>query len=280
MNIVQSTFIETELRAELEIQLELRNVLEAELERIREISNLYIAHQSKLVEEMINIYSRIKTLLEDKVNIKIKNNHPLDEVILRKAIKLGIEFHSKGKEIARESGDPYIVHPLQTGEVLAFMGEDTKTVAGGILHDSIENNYENRVEVMNKIYKNLGEEVLLLVMSVTAKPIDDSVLKKKLLNLQIQERSCFFLNEKLYKIRYADRLTNLLTLNGLKSKNGISADERREKIISDTRTSLLRKSEEIDKKFKPILKLHTYMKDIINLHQSSNVDTQYCECRT
>ncbi len=258
MGIGLNTYMQVETRSEQAIQSKIRSSLEEDLETIREITNLYIGDIENFIEEMINIYTRTR--------------HSMDKIILQKAIGLGIELHSKGKEAARESGDPYIIHPLQTGEVLVFMGEDARAIAGGILHDSIENNYEKRIEVMKKIYKRLGEEVLFLVMGVTAKPIEDSSLKKKLLSQQIQDRSPFIHDQKLHKIRYADRLTNLLTLYGLKSKNGVSAEERRKKIIEDTIENILRKAKEIDEKCNPILNLYSYMKDITDKYQTKKGD--------
>ncbi len=62
-------------------------------------------------------------------------------------------------------------------------------------------------------------------------------------------------------------MTNLLTLSGLKSKNGKSARERKDSIIFDTQENFLNKATEIDEKYKPALNLHTYMNTTVDKYQ-------------
>ncbi|MDO5041207.1 MAG: bifunctional (p)ppGpp synthetase/guanosine-3',5'-bis(diphosphate) 3'-pyrophosphohydrolase [Peptoniphilus sp.] len=67
---------------------------------------------------------------------KIKSYNPeLDEEMLRKAYNLANEHH-KGQK--RNSGEDYIIHPINVAMILADMNMDTPTIIAGILHDTIE----------------------------------------------------------------------------------------------------------------------------------------------
>ena len=67
---------------------------------------------------------------------KIKENCTnVDLDIVNKAFNLAYEAH---KEQKRESGDPYIIHPIDVAVILAELGMDTSTIVAGLLHDVIE----------------------------------------------------------------------------------------------------------------------------------------------
>ena len=63
----------------------------------------------------------------------------------------------------RKSGEPYIVHPVETALILSQLGMDSDTIVAGLLHDCIEDtsvDYEY-------VKKEFGESVALLVDGVT-----------------------------------------------------------------------------------------------------------------
>jgi guanosine-3',5'-bis(diphosphate) 3'-pyrophosphohydrolase len=83
-----------------------------------------------------------------------------DEALVEKAYAFVAEAH---KEHKRMSGEPYMVHLVETAKGLAELGMSAKTVAAGLLHDSIED-----VNVKPEtIEKEFGKEVLFLVEGVT-----------------------------------------------------------------------------------------------------------------
>lgn len=55
--------------------------------------------------------------------------------LVEKAYNFAAEAH---KEHKRFSGEPYLVHLVETAKGLAGLGMGAKTVAAGLLHDSIE----------------------------------------------------------------------------------------------------------------------------------------------
>ncbi|MEG2685201.1 MAG: HD domain-containing protein, partial [Erysipelotrichaceae bacterium] len=63
----------------------------------------------------------------------------------------------------RRSGEPYMIHAVQVGYILAQMRTGPKTIAAGLLHDVIEDCTCTSADIINEF----GEEVYNLVESVT-----------------------------------------------------------------------------------------------------------------
>src|ERR1700685_1669333 len=71
------------------------------------------------------------------------------------SIKKAYEFSSQPhKGQARESGEPYLVHPLQVATILAEMQLDTTAITAGLLHDAVEDTSVTTGE----IEKEFGEQ--------------------------------------------------------------------------------------------------------------------------
>src|ERR1700730_15364913 len=67
---------------------------------------------------------------------KLRENRPNDDLNL---VQRAYEFsqnHHAGQ--TRASGEPYLAHPLEVGNVLADMRMDAVSIAAGLLHDSVE----------------------------------------------------------------------------------------------------------------------------------------------
>jgi GTP pyrophosphokinase len=83
-----------------------------------------------------------------------------DTALVEKAYAFAAEAH---KDHKRMSGEPYLIHLVETAKSLAELGMGAKTVAAGLLHDSIED-----VGVKAEtIEKEFGKEVLFLIEGVT-----------------------------------------------------------------------------------------------------------------
>lgn len=83
-----------------------------------------------------------------------------DTALVEKAYAFAAEAH---KDHKRLSGEPYLIHLVETAKALAELGMGAKTIAAGLLHDSIED-----VNVKPEtIEKEFGKEVLFLIEGVT-----------------------------------------------------------------------------------------------------------------
>src|SRR6185437_13346976 len=83
-----------------------------------------------------------------------------DKALVEKAYNFAADAH---KDHKRFSGEPYLLHLAETAKELAKMGMGAKTVAAGLLHDSIEDVNVNP----ETIEKEFGKEVRFLVEGVT-----------------------------------------------------------------------------------------------------------------
>lgn len=85
---------------------------------------------------------------------------PEDEALVTRAYEFAKHAHRDHK---RNSGEPYFIHPAAIAKHLAELGMDARTVAAGLLHDTIED-----VGVSpEQITTEFGAEVLFLVEGVT-----------------------------------------------------------------------------------------------------------------
>lgn len=91
---------------------------------------------------------------------KMSSPTKADLALVEKAYHFAEEAH---KDHKRFSGEPYFVHLKETAKELAKLGMSAKTVAAGLLHDSIE---DVGVEP-DTIEKQFGKEVRFLVEGVT-----------------------------------------------------------------------------------------------------------------
>ena len=115
------------------------------------------------------------------------------------------------KNQKRESGEPYIQHPLNVALTLTKMNLDTETIAAALLHDVIEDTPLTLNEIENKFGKTVG----FLVNGVTKlDKIKYGGMEGKAENL----RKMFFAMAKdirVVLIKLADRYDNMQTLDYL-----------------------------------------------------------------
>ncbi len=135
-----------------------------------------------------------------------KYNPDCDFSLVRKAFLFSREAHD-GQ--LRESGEPFLIHPLEVACVLAELELDCTTIVAGILHDIIEDTSHTIVE-LREIF---GDEVALLVDGVTkiGKIPYTTKVEQQAENL----RKMFLAMAKdirVIMIKLADRLHNMRTL--------------------------------------------------------------------
>ena len=130
------------------------------------------------------------------------------EKILR-ALKFASEAHGGQR---RESGEPYLVHPLHVADILFDLGMDADTLCAALLHDTLEDTKTKLADVE----KNFGAEVAELVQGVTK--LDKIVFKSKAQEQAENFRKMFFAMSRDIRvliIKLADRLHNMRTLSAL-----------------------------------------------------------------
>lgn len=136
---------------------------------------------------------------------------PEYKTIINKAFTYAEHFH-QGK--TRQSGMPYITHPLEVATILANMKADADTIVAGLLHDTLEETLITK-EI---IIKEFGNDVYKLVEGVTkiqseenlsAEDVESASARKLIVSIAEDMRIII--------IKLADRLHNMRTLQ-FKSK--------------------------------------------------------------
>ena len=98
--------------------------------------------------------------LETLLN-KIKTVNPKAETeLVEKAYELAYKAHDGQK---RNSGEDYIIHPMEVAYILADLNMDIPTIVAGILHDVIEDTSYS----YDQLKAIFGEEIVKLVDGVT-----------------------------------------------------------------------------------------------------------------
>src|SRR5271168_4419529 len=158
----------------------------------------------------------------EKLLATVHENRPGDDLeIIRTAWAFCLLQHEGQK---RASGEPYIIHPLEVGQVLAELKMDSTAIAAGLLHDAVEDTDVTSAEIA----KRFGDQVAHIVEGVTklekikfANREDHQAenIRKMLLAMVTDVRVVI--------IKLADRLHNMRTLEHLKP-------EKQQKIARET----------------------------------------------
>jgi len=159
---------------------------------------------------------------DDLIN-KVKSyNKFLNPETLNKAYLFAIKAHENQK---RDSGDPYVIHPVAVANILTELKLDSATIATGLLHDTIEDTYAT----YQTIKSEFGQEVADLVEGVTK----ISVFENQALSNSKAEnfRKLILATSKdirVLLVKIADRLHNMRTINSIHNI------EKRQRIAKET----------------------------------------------
>jgi GTP pyrophosphokinase len=92
---------------------------------------------------------------------KIQTYFPAADVdLIRKAYEFSARVHHGQK---RQSGEPYLIHPLAVASVIADLKLDVPSVVAGLLHDTVE----DTLTTLDEVKSQFGREVAALVDGVT-----------------------------------------------------------------------------------------------------------------
>lgn len=138
---------------------------------------------------------------------KIKEYNPnCDFTLLEKAYNLSKKVHD-GQQ--RESGDPYIKHPMEVAYILAELELDCTSIIAGILHDTVE----DTTCTIEQLKEYFGEEIATLVDGVTKLDKIPYISREE---QQVENLRKMFLamakDIRVILIKLADRLHNMRTL--------------------------------------------------------------------
>jgi len=137
------------------------------------------------------------------------------------AYRFAADHHKKQ---LRDSGEPYLSHPLAVAQILAEMRMDLASIQTGLLHDVVE----DTSVTIEQVKKHFGADVALIVNGVTkltkldffsAEERQAESFRKMLLAMTEDLRVIL--------VKLADRLHNMRTLGAL-------SPERKERIARET----------------------------------------------
>ena len=159
---------------------------------------------------------------DDLIN-KVKSyNKFLNPETLNKAYYFAVKAHENQK---RDSGDPYVIHPVAVANILSDLKLDSATIATGLLHDTIEDTHAT----YQTIKQEFGQEVADLVEGVTK----ISAFENQALSISKAEnfRKLIIATSKdirVLLVKIADRLHNMRTINAINDM------EKKERIARET----------------------------------------------
>ncbi|WP_311245158.1 bifunctional (p)ppGpp synthetase/guanosine-3',5'-bis(diphosphate) 3'-pyrophosphohydrolase [Microbacterium sp. WCS2018Hpa-23] len=113
----------------------------------------------RLVPRIFSRAPRVNDL--DNLIRTVRANHPKgDLAVIERAYTVAKDKHT-GQQ--RQSGEPYITHPLAVAQILAEMGLGPRAIAAALLHDTVE----DTGYALTDLTAEFGDEVAMLVDGVT-----------------------------------------------------------------------------------------------------------------
>jgi len=91
----------------------------------------------------------------------VRTHHPKGDIpVIERAYRVAAKAHASQK---RQSGEPYITHPLAVAQILADLGLGPRAIAAALLHDTVEDTDYS----LEQLTADFGDEVAMLVDGVT-----------------------------------------------------------------------------------------------------------------
>jgi guanosine-3',5'-bis(diphosphate) 3'-pyrophosphohydrolase len=153
---------------------------------------------------------------------KLRQNRPgEDPEVVRRAFDLACEQH---KDQVRQSGEPFMSHPLEVAHILADMKLDVTTICAALLHDVVEDTRMSR----DQISVIFGEDTASLVEGVTKINRLDLLAPEARQAENVRKMLLAMASDvRVVLVKLADRLHNMRTLQFL-------PPEKQERISRET----------------------------------------------
>ena len=143
--------------------------------------------------------------LEDLLD-KLEKYNPEEVEIVRTAYEYADILHSNQM---RQSGEPYITHPLNVAYILADMHADRDTICAGLLHDTLEDTNITKEDIAHDFNQNIANLVdgvtKLSKMNFSSKQDQNYANTRKIITGITED-------VRIIIIKLADRLHNMRTL--------------------------------------------------------------------
>ena len=137
---------------------------------------------------------------------KLKEYNPNEIEIVKRAYEYAANLHL-GQ--TRQSGEPYISHPLTVAYILAEMHADRDTVCAGLLHDTLEDTNITKEDIAHDFNQNIANLVdgvtKLSKMNFSSKQDQNYANTRKIITSITDD-------VRIIIIKLADRLHNMRTL--------------------------------------------------------------------
>lgn len=204
----------------------------------------------KAIEKEISIYS--DNLFDDLCKI-FESYCDDDKAIeqLKTVYNYASFLHANQK---RDSGEPYIAHPLNVAIILAEMHADKDTICAALLHDVIEDTYTSKEEIGQRINSTVSTlvdgvskcEKIKIINNETKREeymVDDKgrIMYKKLDEETFMRKLYrgFGNDKRIVILKLADKLHNMRTLEYKKKNDALeNSDSQKKNKIKRAETSI------------------------------------------
>lgn len=178
-----------------------------------------------IIDKMDNFVLSAEQQRELDILLKHHSDTNNIKTMITNAYKFAVIAH---EGIFRDSGEPYIVHPVGVAKTLDnIMKADYESICAGLLHDTIEDVEWVSKELLGKIFTTTIAQIVDGVTKVSAKL--EGITKEEARERTINK----FLRDAIKEprsicVKLADRVDNIKTIHG------ISDPERRVRIAKET----------------------------------------------
>jgi len=164
--------------------------------------------------------------IEDVIEKAERYQKSADTDLIRQAYVFSAMNH---KHQLRQSGEPYLIHPLEVASILCDMKLDSKSIAVGLLHDVVEDS----ATTVQEIEKYFGKEVAHIVDGVTkisraqfrSKEEQQAESFRKMILAMVDDL-------RVIMVKLADRLHNMRTLQYMEPEKRVATAKETLEIYS------------------------------------------------